>query len=575
MKLKKGTPSLELLILFLALALRVWALDLKPPHFDEGINGWFADSLRQQGFYAYDPTNFHGPLYFYVLFLVQTLFGRSLWVLRMPAVLGSLATVWLALRFNRFLGKQAARWGALTLAVSPAMVFYGRYAIHESWVAASLMVVLLGLFGLSCLGDRRSLFLTMLGMTLLVLLKETAVIHFGSLLVAAAFLLLWHRLFVSHSSSHAMRKKIPFSGLTFVQQSWNYRDLCNGILLSLAAIFFFYSGGLLNIRGFLNLFRTLSAWVHTGIEAGGHVKSAYQWGPLNYYWPLLMARYEAASLVGFFYSLWLLWKGSQLTQAFHKRYCDRWRNVKTATPMEAMSSQPRASFPLLPMEDFDHSLQPIRRRSQRFWLARYLAIYALGALVIYSIIPYKTPWCLISILWPFSLLFGVFLQHLKNKKLAVAIGTLFLSISFILCLRLNFWHYADFSEPYVYVQTSPEINRLTTPLLAMAKKDPRNLHLRGQILLESYYPIPWILGDFTSIGYFSKTVPPKKLDGDFIVVEASRSAAIEKQLHEPYYREEFELRDAMGKCVVYFKKAVFGNFFDQTDSHQQKLLKLI
>ncbi len=174
-------------------------MDLKPPHFDEGINGWFADRVKEQGFYAYDPTNYHGPLFFYILFLAQNFFGRSLWVLRIPAVLASIMTVWLAFRFEPFLGKSAARWGALTLACSPAMVFYGRYAIHESWVAASLMILVLGLFGLWSLGDRRSLFLTLSGMTLLILLKETAVIHFTSLFLTAALLLLWHRRSVSKS----------------------------------------------------------------------------------------------------------------------------------------------------------------------------------------------------------------------------------------------------------------------------------------------------------------------------------------------------------------------------------------
>ena len=46
---------------------------MKPPHFDEGINGWFVDQMMKNGFYRYDPTNYHGPLHFYVLFLSQTL----------------------------------------------------------------------------------------------------------------------------------------------------------------------------------------------------------------------------------------------------------------------------------------------------------------------------------------------------------------------------------------------------------------------------------------------------------------------------------------------------------------------
>ena len=39
----------------------------KPIHFDEGINGWFSMKMNQMGFYKYDPQNYHGPLYFYLL----------------------------------------------------------------------------------------------------------------------------------------------------------------------------------------------------------------------------------------------------------------------------------------------------------------------------------------------------------------------------------------------------------------------------------------------------------------------------------------------------------------------------
>ncbi len=58
--------------------------------------------MTKNGFYRYDPTNYHGPLHFYILFLSQTLFGRNLWALRMPVVVASILCVWLTLRFQPF-----------------------------------------------------------------------------------------------------------------------------------------------------------------------------------------------------------------------------------------------------------------------------------------------------------------------------------------------------------------------------------------------------------------------------------------------------------------------------------------
>ena len=41
------------------------------------------------------------------------------------------------------------------------------------------------------------------------------------------------------------------------------------------------------------------------------------------------------------------------------------------------------------------------------WRARLLAIYALGNMVAYSLIPYKTPWCVLAWAWPFFLVAGL------------------------------------------------------------------------------------------------------------------------------------------------------------------------
>src|SRR5262245_47709709 len=80
-------------VVLVALGLRGWMLDLKPAHFDEGVNGAMIDEMRARGFYEYQADNYHGPLHFYVLFAGQQMFGRSLWVLRMPTVLIGVATV--------------------------------------------------------------------------------------------------------------------------------------------------------------------------------------------------------------------------------------------------------------------------------------------------------------------------------------------------------------------------------------------------------------------------------------------------------------------------------------------------
>src|SRR2546430_12842962 len=136
------------LIIALAAFLRFFLLGMKPAHFDEGINGWFVDQMVKDGFYRYDPTNYHGPLHFYLLFLSQTLFGRNLYALRLPVVLASIGAVWLALKYDRVIPRPVARLAALAMALSPGFIFNGRYSIHEAWLLLFSMMFIFGLLGL-------------------------------------------------------------------------------------------------------------------------------------------------------------------------------------------------------------------------------------------------------------------------------------------------------------------------------------------------------------------------------------------------------------------------------------------
>src|SRR5213075_2319994 len=156
-------------ILGLAAALRVLFLGIKPPHFDEGINGWFVDQMVKDGFYRYDPTNYHGPLHFYVLFVSETIFGRNIYALRLPVVCLSIICVWLMLKFEPFVGRNISRLAAVAMAISPGFVFYGRYSIHEIWLQLFTMLFILGLIGLWRRGTTNYLWCFGMGLTGMIL----------------------------------------------------------------------------------------------------------------------------------------------------------------------------------------------------------------------------------------------------------------------------------------------------------------------------------------------------------------------------------------------------------------------
>jgi len=143
------------------------------------------------------------------------------------------------------------------------------------------------------------------------------------------------------------------------KQQWDYMDLGVVIATGTLLIVFFYSGTFLHWSGAKGLYQAYAAWAETGKSGHGHEKP---WA----YWLKLILRYEWPVLIGLVLCL----------------FCQFFENINL----------------------------------------RYLAIYGIGTLIAYSIVRYKTPWCIISIIWPFLFIFGagVVLGHVQ--KLPIYVG---------------------------------------------------------------------------------------------------------------------------------------------------------
>jgi uncharacterized protein (TIGR03663 family) len=475
------------LIIGLAAFLRFFLLGMKPPHFDEGINGWFVDQMVRNGFYKYDPTNYHGPLHFYVLLLSQTLFGRNLWALRLPVVLVSISCVWLTLKFEPFVGRTVSRLAALAMAVSPGFVFYGRYSIHEVWLLLFTMLFFYGLFGLWKFGTANYLWCAGMGVTGMILSKETYILHVGCAVIAAV---------VCYISNYfnELEDSRPAA------QTWNYVDLAVVIGTGIALIVFFYSGTFFHWDGVKGLYQAYLPWFKTGSEGHGHEKP---W----YYWLRLIARYEWPVLAGMIVCLF-----------------------------------------------------SIRFKQTAF---RYLAIYGVGTVMAYSIVKYKTPWCIISFVWPFLFIFGAaaLITPLIYRRAVYLISAVALTGSFGSCIWLNYFRCTTDTEPYVYVQSYNDVYKFTDPILQLAHSDPRAYQLVGHIIRASPYPLPWMLDDFGRVGYYEKDNLPDKVDGDFLLVQEDKIATVEAKLHDSYYTMPIKIRPYQDLSKAYFNAKIFKSFF--------------
>ncbi|MFN3414371.1 MAG: flippase activity-associated protein Agl23, partial [Thermoanaerobaculum sp.] len=123
-----------LLLSVVAVALRFFQLDAKPPHHDEAIHGHFAWELLHNKSYRYDPT-YHGPLQYVVLAGLFALFGESDFVLRSYSAACGAALALAPFLLRRLMGRGPALAMGWLLALSPSFVYFSRFARNDVPVA--------------------------------------------------------------------------------------------------------------------------------------------------------------------------------------------------------------------------------------------------------------------------------------------------------------------------------------------------------------------------------------------------------------------------------------------------------
>jgi len=485
-------------ILGLAVFLRFFLLGIKPPHFDEGINGWFVDQVMKNGFYRYDPTNYHGPLHFYVLLLFESLFGRNVWALRLPVVLVSIGCVWLALKFEPLVGRNVARIAALAMAISPSFVFYGRYAIHEVWLELFSTMFILGLLGLWRLGTLSCLWYAGMGLAGMILTKETYAIH-----VACAVLAI-PALAVSIALSRVPDAKPA-------KQTCSWIDLAIVLIVGAVAIIFFYSGTFFNWSGVKGLYLAFKAWTETGAAGHGHEK------PWDYWFRLMGPSWEAGGTNFSGYEL------PMLAGLILCLFCQKFKNLSL-------------------------------RYLAIYGVGSLIAYSYVKYKTPWCIISFGWPFL-------FTFGAAILLVRPKNlRKVYIAIGVL-LCVSFVRSIWLNYFRCSSPTEPYAYVQTYNDIFKLTRPLLKLAKRDPAYYHLVGHLIRSSVYPLPWMLGDFDRVGYYEGGNMPANIDGDFLLVQQDKIKDVESKLKNAYYTDTLTIRNYQDPSKLYLSAKVFKEFF--------------
>ena len=566
----------SIFIVVLAFAFRVAALDLRPAHFDEGVNGSFIDGMRTEGCYRYDPANYHGPLHFYTLFAGQQLFGRSLWVLRMPTVLIGTATIALMLAFRRFLPWRAVWIGALAATISPALVFYSRYAIHETWLPFFTLLAVYGGFGIVRRDGRiRDLWAFGAGLAGMVLTKETYLVHW---IAAALALVATHGLdWLAPLTPRAQRPRPAdlFSGRSLDSAAavvprtayFTNRQIATVTFTCIAAVLLFQSGFGMSWPGVTGLFDTFRLMVAKGTTAEvGHNKEFF-------YWLKLMASYEWPALLGLAAAPLLSLRRSPLPAAalllggallFAAGYFSASIGIHDESakdflkPAWKLASMPSLGLWLLACSLGFFAAVPAQNREMR-----WLCLYGLASFTAYSLIPYKTPWCIINLLWPFFFILGQVAENFArstDRRLVYAVGLLLAWTPLRDCWSLNFRRPSFDGELYAYVHTHPDIAKLLNAVRTLTREDPLQRQMHGLVLTEAF-PLTWELNEFPNITYLAEDATVEDYDADFVLLPAQRELEFEDRVFGIYFKESCRLRNGLARGWLYLAADRFSSLF--------------
>jgi len=174
-------------------------------------------------------------------------------------------------------------------------------------------------------------------------------------------------------------------------------------------------------------------------------------------------------------------------------------------------------------------------------LARFLTLYTLAMTVVYSAIPYKTPWCMLGFLHGMVLVSAIAVAEVASvlqSPRTHAVGwaaVLVLGVASPLgqAYELGFRHDSDPDNPYVYAHTSRDIFSVVEKVreVAAVHRQGKGLYVQVVCPQDDYWPLPWYLRDFTAVGYWSKVdlnVPP----GDVILARPEVEPDLVKLLYD-------------------------------------------
>ena len=466
---KKAFRVLFLCAVLGALAFRILRLDIRPMHPDEANQAVKFGDLLERGDYRFDPNDHHGPSLYYLSLpsawaaRETTLAGLDERVLRLVPALAGTALLLVFLLFSGGLSREATLAAAALAAVSPALTYYSRFYIQES-LLVFFLAALLG-SGWRYARKRSSFWAVVAGVAagLMYATKETSIILFAGLGAAFGTLSLLESVRTRHR------------GTVTTGEAWVWRDTRTKLPTVGHALLFLLAGaataGVLytsifrNPQGLADSVRAIAASVGRAGHPGVH---AHPW----FYYLQTMAYAKTAG-------------GPIWSEAFLLF-------LAAAGGIAALGHDAG------------------KDGSPRF--LRFILFFTVATAVVYSLIPYKTPWNMLPFYLGLVILAGngvALLLRISRFKIVKALILAILIPGFaelaVQAYRANFELPADPANPYVYAQTSPDFLKLIAAVEKAAAVAPEKRDLLIEVVAppDETWPLPWYFRKFGRVGYWT------------------------------------------------------------------------
>ena len=480
-------------VLVLAAAVRIWGIEERPLHHDEAINSIQLDRLWTKGTYRYNPEALHGPSLAYsslpILWATSSQSyrdTRELSYRAVPLVFG-MALILFTFGLAAGIGRGAALAAAALCAVSPSMIFYSRYFIHEMpLVLFSLVAIACGYQTLRRIGTGESAWgwslATGASLGMMHATKETFVIA-----VAAAGL----------GILASVRWRRPPAAI--------YSHTLAAAIAAAAVSALFFSSFFTHAQGPIDSLATFSSYLKTGTDA-----ASVHHHPWHWYLRLLVYQDRGG----------VLFNSEAVIVAL-------------------------ACVGLVPI---------FRGRglsADHLPLARFFAVYTVTMLVVYSAIPYKTPWCLLGALYGLIVLAGIgvvtLLQMARTPSTRFIVGALLLVLGGQLVYQnglVNFRYESDERNPWVYAHALPDVQRLADLAKALsATEDPKAVPTLHVYNWTDNASLPFYLRDLPKTRFHrSNGVASASTNLDVIVIDEAHLGDLDETLANAFPYERFQMR---------------------------------